>query len=92
MNKESGIFWIHAANALRIKYFRDKVNKIKKQLYDIIYRANGRAVAAYWRNRDKRLAAKRKWEANNKQKRHLQYEIRKLKNKLEKKYGNTLQK
>lgn len=84
MKDKLGIFWIKSVNDLRIKYLRHKVNKLKKQIYDIKYRADGRAVAAYWRNRSKRLETKRKWQANNLQRRKLQYEIRKLKYKLEK--------
>jgi hypothetical protein len=91
-DNKSGIFWSRAANALRIKYLTSKARKIKKQLSDLYYRASGRAVAAYWRNRDKRLATKRLWEKRNKERRLIQYKIYKLKNKLEKEYGHTLKK
>jgi hypothetical protein len=84
MKDRIGIYWIHAVNDLRIKYIKCKISKIKKQLRDTKYHASGRARLAYWNNRDARLARKRLWQKNNLERRQLQYQIRKLSNKLNK--------
>jgi hypothetical protein len=84
MKDKLGIYWIHAVNNLRISYIKCKIAKIKKQIRDTKYHASGRARLAYWKNRDVRLARKRLWQKNNLERRQLQYQIRKLNNKLNK--------
>lgn len=84
-----GIFWVRCADELRLSYLKRNVSKIKKQISSVKYYASGRASAAYWKNRDKRLATGRLWKAKNKDRIRIQYEIRKLKHKLQKMKENN---
>jgi spermidine synthase len=97
MLDKTGIFSIQGLNHLKKGYLDRLVRRLYKRIYrlknwerytayrkkyDREYIDSGRAIAAYWKNRDRRLATKRRWDQNNKEKRRASDKKSREKNKV----------